>query len=62
MPAFTGRRGVERDLVRDARGKRLRQLVHRLADVLGDVERVRARRLEGGDDRGRLPLNVPYCW
>ena len=56
MPAFTGARRVERDLVLDARREALRQLRHRLADVVGDVERVRARRLEGGDDRGGLAV------
>ncbi len=56
MPARDGRRRIERDLVFDARREALRELVHRLADGVGDVERVRAGRLEDGDDRGRLAV------
>ena len=50
------RRGVERDLVVHARREALLELGHRRAHGCGDVERVRAGQLEGGDDAGRLAV------
>ena len=51
-----GRGRVERHLVVDARREVRLQLLHRLADVVGDVEGVRPGRLERGDDRGGLAV------
>ena len=58
MPSETGARRVERVRELEVGREPPAQLLHLLADALGDVERVRAGRLEDGDRAARLAVDA----